>query len=259
MDYYDLLLAGKISGGGGGSGEWTTDGIASGTEPNGAIVLGNSVTSIVNYAFDNHPITSIVGPEVTSIGAESLNNTQITEITDTSFPKLGKSELCVLVLRLPLTCTKIKLTGSYIALSSGSYALRDCKGLVTAEFPYAAKDVGNIYKGLGAYCFNGCSNLELADCGEVTNISNSAFQNATKLTTIVLRSTSVVSLAGSGAFNNTPFKSGGTGGTIYIPESLYDHLGDNSSSDYKHATNWLTVDGYGTITWAKIEGSIYEL
>lgn len=50
-----------------------------------------------------------------------------------------------------------------------------------------------------------------------------------------------------------------TGGTIYIPKVLYDHLGDGTSLDYKAATNWSTVDGYGAITWAKIEGSAYEL
>ena len=57
------------------------------------------------------------------------------------------------------------------------------------------------------------------------------------------------------AFANTPFKSGGTGGTIYIPKSLYDHLGDGTANDYKAATNWSTVDGYGTITWKSIEST----
>ena len=48
-------------------------------------------------------------------------------------------------------------------------------------------------------------------------------------------------------------------GTIYIQKVLYDRLGDGASLDYKAATNWSTVDGYGTITWAKIESSAYEL
>jgi hypothetical protein len=65
-------------------------------------------------------------------------------------------------------------------------------------------------------------------------------------------------MSNANAFSNSHFKSGGTGGTIYIPKVLYDHLGDNSSLDYKKATNWTTVNGYGTITWEKIEGSIYE-
>ena len=100
--------------------------------------------------------------------------------------------------------------------------------------------------------------------GQLTHVDilggtiNQAFNNCGHLATIILRSSSVSSLASTAAFTGTPFKSGGTGGTIYIPKSLYDHLGDNSASDYKAASNWSTVDGYGTITWAAIEGSIYE-
>ena len=66
-------------------------------------------------------------------------------------------------------------------------------------------------------------------------------------------------MANTNAFNSTPFASGGTGGTIYIPETLYNHLGDGTALDYKSATNWSVIDAYGTITWAKIEGSPYEV
>ena len=77
--------------------------------------------------------------------------------------------------------------------------------------------------------------------------------------TLILRQTSVVSLDNISAIaERNPFASDGAGGTIYIPKSLYDHLGDGTSSDYKAASNWSTVDGYGTIAWAKIEGSYYE-
>lgn len=85
-----------------------------------------------------------------------------------------------------------------------------------------------------------------------------AFSSCPALDTIILRYSSGLVPLPSGSFSNSPFKSGGTGGTIYIPKSLYDHLGDGTANDYKAATNWSTYDGYGTITWAKIEGSIYE-
>ena len=104
----------------------------------------------------------------------------------------------------------------------------------------------------------GDSVLTICDMGENLNgIGANAF-NGAPLTTLILRRSSVVSCSNTSAFSNTPFASGGTGGTIYIPKALYDHLGDNSSSDYKAASNWSTVNGYGTITWAKIEGSYYE-
>lgn len=94
---------------------------------------------------------------------------------------------------------------------------------------------------------------------DVKRIYGYGFQSAPALATIILRKTDALTqLLGISAFNNTPFKSGGTGGTIYIPKAFYDHLGDGGSYDYKAASNWSTVNGYGTITWAKIEGSYYE-
>lgn len=89
-------------------------------------------------------------------------------------------------------------------------------------------------------------------------IAKQFFKNADSFDTLILREAAIFPLGGTDAFDGTPFASGGTGGTIYIPKTLYDHLGDNSANDYKAATNWSTVNGYGTITWAKIEGSIYE-
>ena len=60
------------------------------------------------------------------------------------------------------------------------------------------------------------------------------------------------------ALAGTAFDSSGAGGDIYIPEVMYNHLGDGSSLDYKAASNWSTYEGYGKITWKKIEGSYYE-
>ena len=108
--------------------------------------------------------------------------------------------------------------------------------------------------------FYGCSQLAVVDLGGSGTISGTyTFRACTSLKTLVLRSSTIVALGGVGAFMQTgTFVNGGTGGTIYIPESLYDHLGDGGSSDYKAASNWSTLDGYGVITWAKIEGSYYE-
>ena len=108
-------------------------------------------------------------------------------------------------------------------------------------------------------CFYDNKNMTIIDLASPNRICTNMFLNCTKLATIILRKTSVVPLqATSGIASGTPFKSGGTGGTIYIPKVLYDHLGDGSSSDYRAASYWSTVYGYGTITFAKIEGSTYE-
>ena len=105
--------------------------------------------------------------------------------------------------------------------------------------------------------FKGMSNLTTLDLA-VTRFAQSYVANDSALTTIILRHTSVVTLNNVNAFTGTPFADGGTGGTIYIPKALYDHLGDGTANDYEAASNWSTVNGYGTITWAKIEGSTYE-
>lgn len=108
--------------------------------------------------------------------------------------------------------------------------------------------------------FQGCSKITTIDLGIVGWIPNNTFVNCTLLDKLILRKSNGVSpLAGTAVITTgTPFKNGGSGGTIYIPEVMYNHLGDGTSMDYKSASNWSTVDGYGTITWAKLEGSPYE-
>ena len=122
----------------------------------------------------------------------------------------------------------------------------------TIAFPAASN--------IGQEAFRGCTKLTAVDFGaSFKSIGNNLFYQCNVLTTIVLRRTSIVTIGSTNVFTGSNvWKSGGTGGTIYIPKVLYDHLGDGTSSDYKAATNWSTVNGYGTITWAKIEGSIYE-
>lgn len=94
--------------------------------------------------------------------------------------------------------------------------------------------------------------------GTTKGIGALCFEGDYKFNLLILRSVTLWPLKNINAFNSTPFESGGSGGTIYIPKTLYDHLGDGSALDYKAATNWSTIDGYGTITWAQIEGSQYE-
>ena len=142
------------------------------------------------------------------------------------------------------------------ATSIGANAFRQCRTLKQVRLPSLTSPAS------GSYFFyqatSGTRKLELIDWGEA-NIGGNWAGYCANLKTIILRKTTIATLGNiSQAFQGTPFASGGSGGTIYIPKVLYDHLGDNSSSDYKAASNWSTVNGYGTITWARLEGSIYE-
>ena len=114
--------------------------------------------------------------------------------------------------------------------------------------------------GTGAGFASNNSTLLKADFGPGMNqVVQNAFNNCTTISEIILRrSSAIVPLVNINAFSNTKFSSSGTGGTIYIPKALYDHLGDGTSLDYKAAANWSTIDGYGHTTWAAIEGSQYE-
>lgn len=138
----------------------------------------------------------------------------------------------------------VKYTGNFALVGIGAEAI---------AFP---KFTGNSNN---AQAFNGNNYTRIVDFGPtLTQIRPSQLQNAYKLDTLILRCSTLVTLGNINNVVGTKFKSGGTGGTIYIPKVLYDHLGDGSSSDYQSATNWVTVYEYGTITWAQIEGSQYE-
>lgn len=107
--------------------------------------------------------------------------------------------------------------------------------------------------------FDNCPLIKTVDLIDNTYRADNSWQTGCPLfDTLILRDSTLLSLYNSTVFDGSCFKSGGTGGTIYIPKSLYDHLGDGTALDYRNATNWSVIDGYGTITWAQIEGSYYE-
>lgn len=217
--YANAEITVDVQGGGG----YTLADIASGAEPSGAVDLTGVVT--INYAFRARPnIASVYGVLGT--------NAQVT----------GLFQQCT------------ALTTAHIEMSNGpggtDGVVQGCTALTTLVFLTSGT---NDMQGI---C-NGCTNLVTADIA-VSRLRNNTFAYCTKLATLILRGTTMTTLDGAGALGGSSFKSGGAGGTIYIPKALYDHLGDGTSLDYKAAPNWSTFDGYGTITWAQIEGSYYE-
>lgn len=102
--------------------------------------------------------------------------------------------------------------------------------------------------------FYGCRSLERVDVTMSQtncNLGNVVFQNCEKLTSLIIRATNrTVPLSNVSAFDGTPFASGGTGGTVYVPSALI--------SEYQQATNWSTLYAAGSLTFAAIEGSEYE-
>ena len=95
-----------------------------------------------------------------------------------------------------------------------------------------------------------CSSLAVVDIGHAERIGGNMLNNNPALNIVIIRRDGVAYLASTGAFNNTPFAAGGTGGTVYVPSAWIE--------EYQNATNWSTLYAGGTLTFAAIEGSVYE-
>lgn len=99
---------------------------------------------------------------------------------------------------------------------------------------------------------NACQHLEICDIGKAKSIAANTFANCYKLQTLIMRRTSVTTCANVSAFLNTPLRGRNSlTAKVYVPEALID--------DYKAASVWTTLNGYGYIEWLPIEGSEYEL
>lgn len=147
--------------------------------------------------------------------------------------------------------TSVVLTG-VTSFTAGAAVFQDSASLTVCVMPNIASAATNT-----SSTWNRCTSLTALDLGS-WRFGGSEMASCSSLTTIILRPSQVLTLASANAFNGTPYASGGSGGTIYIPKALYDHLGDGTSLDYQNATNWSTIYGYGTITFAAIENSQYE-
>ena len=226
----------------------------------GAIDLILTCRRAYPYAFFRTPIKSVTSTTLTHF-TDHANSTTVgssgayvfarcTDLESVNLPNLqqpgsGGYQFAY--------CTKLTTIHLPSCTFVGQHMFDGCTALVTAVLERVTST--------NNYGFTGCSSLETADFGDVSlsSIKSQEFQNCAKLTKLILRrSGAIVPLGSTNNFSGTPFASGKAGGTIYIPKVLYDHLGDGTSLDYKNATNWKTYDGYGTITWAKIEGSTYE-
>lgn len=103
----------------------------------------------------------------------------------------------------------------------GSSAFQSCANLKKVYFP-------NLTGTVSSTAFTGCTSMTYANIGAVTLINNYAFQNCSKLETIIITATNVPSLSSKGVFTGTPIESGT--GYIYVLDDLVEQ--------YKISTNW---------------------
>ena len=219
-DAVGTLVAGY---GGGGSG-WTTDGIASKTEPNGAITISSAVATIQPRVFsDCQGITEVTIEGDPYLGGNAFQNCRNLETLNT--PNL----------------TKFK-SGHY---NSSTYTFQGCSKLKGVVFPSYGNNV------IDSYVFQNCTALTYADFKDLNKLGGADVFTNTGLNVLVIRRTSgVTTLAGVNNFNTSPFASSGTGGTLYVPSALV--------SSYQSAAQWSTLLGYANNSIQAIEGSFYE-
>lgn len=173
--------------------------------------------------------TELSLPNLTNIGASAFVSTHVQKI---NFPKAGVGNMSFQY------CSY--LTEAVIGYNASSL-FSGCSQMTKARTTLASTIYGNSFKG--------CSALQELIFDTAKTISASAFNGATSLTTLVLKYSSGVSLSSTNAFTNTPFASGGTGGTIYCPQALID------SGYYTTATNWSSLAINQILP---IEGSVYD-
>lgn len=239
---------------------WTTDGIADGTEPNGDITVTSQ--TLLPYTFrGRNGITGITANNATSVptgccqsstGLVQASFQNATVIWDDAFN--GCSNLISVDVR---NVTVFRTKRAFINCSS----LTTFVGGLTKLTSFADQSFKNTrvpifvlpsITSLGLEAM--ASNTALTTCDFGTSFgdvgSTSVFSGDTSLTTLIIRKESLAVLNNINSFTNTPFASGGTGGTLYVPQALI--------SSYQSATNWSTILGYANNQILSIEGSIYE-
>lgn len=226
-----------------------------------------NIFSIEDHCFQNcSSLTSLVAPTLMGFGSSNVWNGSDTfsgcsNLITIDFPRVGWQGS--VRHNSFLNCTK--LTNVNLPLCTalgGPYIFKGCTSLPGLVLPSYGSNpwitgTGDAY-GISTSWFEGDTSLEFLDIKNPYNIKDNAFKNCSNLSILIFRGDRIPALSNVNAFSGTPFASGGSGGTIYITEEMYSHLGDGSSLDYQNATNWSTVYGYGTITWEKIENSYYE-
>lgn len=193
----------------------------------------------------NKTLVKLEDSNIRTITQGSLFNS-ITTLTTVSLPNLSSISAQAAF----ANCTK--LSSIYMPKLSSISTLRvfsTCSSLVTVVLPSLNSVTQNLI-------FEKCTKLKTFDCCNTTKstahlFNQSFFSNSTAFDTLIVRCTNqVASMGNINCFENTCFKDGGTGGTLYVPQALI--------SSYQSATNWSTILGYANNQILPIEGSEYE-
>ena len=215
--------------------------------------LPSGVTSIGTYAFNgcfNLALTSLPSG-VKSIGNYTFQSCY--ELALTSLPS-GVKSIGTNAFNGCESIRSIECDGAITTLSSGSFNGSNGHPMQLASVSFPNMAVSSLGTAFGtASASFACKLLAFADIGKTKAIAANAFANCNALQTLVLRRTDAIcTLANVSAFTNTPMRGyNSLTGTVYVPSALI--------ASYQTASNWSTIYNEGTLTFAAIEGSQYEL
>lgn len=202
-------VTGTYEGSGGIGVDW--DDIAQRTYTGLSIVLPTA-TKILSNAFNDVGIVSIEGPEVTELEGNAVAyNSSLTHIR---FPKLQK-------------------------VVNYSFARNTSSNIEPIVLPRL------LANGTNTYVFERVrATLDFTDMSAMSaNFLRNWYGN-----TLILRKTDdVCSISGLNVFQASPFASDGSGGTLYVPQSLI--------ASYQAASNWSTILGYTNNSIKSIEST----
>ena len=219
----------NVSGGGGIS----ADDIAE-HNISGNITL-SSATNIKYSAFYGNKITGVASDTVTHLYGACFRSCSL--LSDVSLPNLTTLHDD----RIFQDCTSLaKVYFPKLSSSIVNYSFTGCTSLLSVVLPLA--------RAINTQAFNGCTALTSFDNGDSSNnIAASTFNNCSHLSIVCIRGSAVKTLSNINAFSGTPFASGGTGGTLYVPQAQI--------ASYQSASNWSTILGYANNQIKSIEST----
>lgn len=235
-------------------------------------VTFTNVTSIGANAFEGcSSLSDISMPNLRTIGGTAFKQcSSLTSFSNSLITRLDSSTF--------RECTKLTSIDIPNVTTIGGYCFTDCSSndFTSAILPSLTT--------CSAYSFSGCKMI-LVFPAMVNMVSNSlsgwkgkevdfgvgiktfqsnifnSFNTSFPFDTLILRNPDRVVTIEANTFNNNTakFAPNQSGGTVYIPRVLYDHLGDGTSLDYRTSANWTAMLNLNSNnTFAPIEGSYYE-